>query len=144
MKDNVGLNWLRKRLLLRDRRPSTDAYPACLAMVTQALKSCTVRTNIFCTRPTIRAAKEEEKSRTGTKSPPNRPRKDPFLLYSLSPRSSQFQQGSRGHPSLVFLGKGFSYLVDHILNLGLCWVLTRPSHCGMQLLHVQVNTALSV
>ncbi len=47
---------------------------------------------IFSTRPR-RAAKAWTKfSCTGTKSPTNQPRKDPFHLYSLSLRLPQFQQ----------------------------------------------------
>jgi hypothetical protein len=48
------------RNILRDRRPSTTAYPACLPMGTKDVKF-TVRKNKVCTGPT-RAAKAEQKS----------------------------------------------------------------------------------
>jgi hypothetical protein len=35
---------------------------------------------------------------TGTTNPTNKPRKDPFHLYSLSPHSPQFQQSARAIP----------------------------------------------
>ncbi len=49
------------RHILRDKRPSKTACPACWAMGTKKSKKCTVRRKIFCTGPT-KAAKAEQKS----------------------------------------------------------------------------------
>ncbi len=57
---------------------------------------------IFYTGPT-RADKTEQKfSSTGTTGPTNKPKKDPFHLYCLSPFTS-VSTVSKGQPSLVFL-----------------------------------------
>jgi hypothetical protein len=91
--------------ILRDRRPSTAACPACWArcMGDKGIEILyrTVRKKIFCAGP-IRAAKAEQPSPTisftGTTSPMNQPRKGPFHLYSLSSQSPKFQQSAVATP----------------------------------------------
>jgi hypothetical protein len=68
-----------QRNMLRDRRPSIAAYPACLAMGTKDVKF-TVRKNKVCTGPT-KAAKDEQKS-VYRQDKPNKPTKDPFSSVS--------------------------------------------------------------
>jgi hypothetical protein len=55
---------------------------------------------LFCTEPTGAAKTGNKISCTGTKSPPNQPRKDSYHFYSFIVSVSAV---SKGHPSLVSL-----------------------------------------
>ncbi len=89
--------------VLRDRRPSTAACPACWAMG-QKFEVMYFEENkiLFCSQGRTKI------SCIGTRSPTNQPRKDPFHLYSLSPHSPQFQQ-STGAATLQSLRSSTRY-----------------------------------
>jgi hypothetical protein len=63
-----------QRHILRDRRPGTTACPG------------------------LEKPRHDKISCTGTTSPTNQPRKDPFHLYSINPHSPQFQQAEGATP----------------------------------------------
>jgi hypothetical protein len=84
------------------RRPSTTACPGCWAIGSQGhvnWNSVRWGKQIFY-KADLSSIGRIKISCTGTTSPTNKPRKNPFHLYSICLSCSAV---SRGHPSLVFL-----------------------------------------
>jgi hypothetical protein len=87
-----------QRHILRDRRRSTTACPACWAMGTNEVKLCTVRKKIFCNGPTG-AAKAGQKSLVMAR----RAKEGPLSYVLLESLMASVSTVGRGHPSLISL-----------------------------------------
>jgi hypothetical protein len=110
-----------QRHILRDRRPSTAACPACWAMGPKEMKIVHgEEKNILYWAEKISQGRTKI-SCTSTTSPANQSRKDPLHLYSLNPHSPQYQQSAEVHSLfsvVLFINIGRTQgRVHHIFNL---------------------------